>query len=109
MGGIIKVWIIQPGKKPVKEYIPYMKHFLEWQVGLRHTGSRVEIFWRGKSLNIVYTPDAKEEGAAFNFSYLGKEFYGTVIIAGEAGGELADCEMDETELRLKLPQVWQFK
>ncbi len=47
MGGIIKVWIIQPKKEPVKEFIPNMPHFIEWQVGLRRTGSRVEVFMAG--------------------------------------------------------------
>lgn len=107
MGGIIKVWIIQPKKEPVKEFIPNMPHFIEWQVGLRRTGSRVEVFMAGRDMNIVYTPDAEEEGAPLNFSYMGKDFYGTEIIAGEEKGNFADCGMNETELRLKLPQAWQ--
>lgn len=96
----IRVLVKAPGRKAVWQVIPYDLKTLQGLVG-----GRIEHTALAKDLVILSDEEMLFKDSRYNCTISGIQFFGTIVLAGVAGEELADLDFDRDYGTL-FPQLW---
>lgn len=96
----IRVLVKAPGWKAVWQVVPYDLKALQGLVG-----GRIEHTALAKDLVILSDEEMPFKSSRYNCTISGIQFFGTIVLAGVAGEELADLPF-EVDYGTLFPQLW---
>ena len=96
--GMIHVWLKEPGKAPVKKWIPNQLEFLQMFVD-----GFIETFTVTAGAVIICNEEGKLDGLPYNCTICGEEFVGNIMLVGTNADEFDDVPFEEETLRSMFP------
>lgn len=96
--GMIHVWLKEPGKQPVKKWIPNQLEFLQLFVD-----GYIETFTVTAGAVIICNEEGKINNLPYNCTVLGEQLFGNILLVGTNEDEFDDVPFEEETLRSMLP------
>lgn len=96
--GMIHVWLKEPGKQPVKKWIPNQLEFLQLFVD-----GHIETFTVTAGAVIICNEEGKINNLPYNCTVLGEQLFGNILLVGTDDDEFDDVPYDEELLKTLFP------
>lgn len=96
--GMIHVWLKEPGKQPVKKWIPNQLEFLQLFVD-----GYIETFTVMAGAVIICNEEGKINNLPYNCTVLGEQLFGNILLVGTDDDEFDDVPYDEELLKTLFP------
>ncbi len=100
--GMIHVWLKEPGKQPVKKWIPNQLEFLQLFVD-----GYIETFTVTAGAVIICNEEGKINNMPYNCTVLGEQLFGNILLVGTDEDEFDDVPYDEELLKTLFPGFWE--